>query len=170
MNYWTVLRDEWFAGWRVSAPDEPALADAIRRASVEHRIQRVCWHGPAGIAEGEVTDLGALLRTLRPDVDPALGHYMASEPPVVIFRGARAIRIELATDIWFPFVAGLLEAASPRMYDNAELAARHTPRLNAFLRDVRAAAERAGGTWALADPENYGTRYAEMTHVGGIEL
>ena len=56
MNYWTVLRDEWFAGWRVSAPDEPALAEAIRRASVEHRIQRVGSMFSVFFREGEVRD------------------------------------------------------------------------------------------------------------------
>jgi hypothetical protein len=46
------------------------------------------------------------------------------------------------------------------MFDNRELANRHTPRLNAFLGEVAAAARQVGGTFGVW-PDETGIRAAD---------
>jgi hypothetical protein len=61
------------------------------------------------------------------------------------------MQISLHSDIWFPWVHGISHPLHTRgrKFDNRILAQRHTPRLNAFLEAVGAAAEAAGGTLSL---------------------
>lgn len=126
------------------------------------------WDG--SIVEEPVSDVGGLLARLRPnDVDDS-DVLMATVAPVTI-RGTLVDRgdpgrsewfavpdhpfvtFSLHSDIWFPWVRGLLEEDDgPRWHDNRELAARHTPRLNQFLDAVRDATERLGGSLRLDEP------------------
>jgi hypothetical protein len=136
---------------------------------------RVCWHGRVGVEQDDVADLGALMSRLRPRAEEWTERFMAHVAPVEVWRSPYAIRFALATDIWFPQVLGVLDGdapppPAPPQRDNRALAACHTPRLNAFLADVRAAAERLGGTWRLVEPEGIGVRYAAMTGETGIRL
>ena len=96
---------------------------------------------------------------------------MGYQPPVAVRGGRGNVTIELATDVWFPRTVGLLEedapwAPAPPSYDNSDLAACHTPRLNAFLAAVREAADE----WELLEPEEIGVRYADMVDEAGIRL
>jgi len=61
------------------------------------------------------------------------------------------ISISIETDIWFPWVVGWFDEENDngmQFRDNTVLAARHTPRLNRFLVDVRAAAKSLDGIWS----------------------
>jgi hypothetical protein len=57
------------------------------------------------------------------------------------------VRFQLFTDIWFPWVSGVMDPAYQRdhMFRNP-LAQYHTPRSNQFIRGVRESTERIGGT------------------------
>ncbi|MDA0172568.1 hypothetical protein OJ998_25930 [Solirubrobacter taibaiensis] len=131
----------------------------------------ICWHENGTRREGEIVWLGALLEHLRPDALERESSFMGYQPPVAVRGGRGSVTIELATDIWFPRTVGLLEedapwAPAPASYDNADLAACHTPRLNAFLAAIREAADE----WELLEPEEIGTRYADMVDTRGILL
>jgi hypothetical protein len=151
----------------------PEEAPAGRRFETPGRI---CWQEPDGtLAEGDVADLGALLMRLRPDAVPWAGDlFMAREPPVSAAWRAGVCDIELLTDIWFPRILGVLDGNAPLppaepSQDNTALAGCHTPRLNAFLVDVRDATLELGGTWRLR-PDDGASRYAAMTAAHGIVL
>lgn len=134
-----------------------------------------------GIVEVVTSDLGRLLSELRPERSRTV---VRSAPPVVVVGGAydvdRAegicISVRLDTDIWFPRVCGMHEDLEedmeefPESYDNVELARRHTPRFNLFLREVRAATLAAGGTWELSDPGGISVNYQGAWNLDGIEL
>lgn len=47
------------------------------------------------------------------------------------------------------------------MFENCELASHHTPRLNAFLGEVAAAARRAGGSFGVCPSETAGQGYRQ---------
>ncbi len=134
------------------------------------------------IADVVTSDVGLLLRELRPERNPRV---TMSAPPIVVRGGSFTIEraeevsvsIRLDTDIWFPQVVGLREELddeadeSPDWYDNSALASRHTPRFNAFLQAVRAATIEAQGEWhfdlnlgGLAD------QYLDMCNADGIML
>lgn len=80
--------------------------------------------------------------------------------------------IQLYTDIWLPQVVGGLEhTRNPgkykhnevHLFDNRELANRHTPRLNSFLQSVKQLIEQRGGTWHYEDydsPDEYKPMYS----------
>jgi len=92
-----------------------------------------------------------------------------------VSRTPYAIRLALHTDLWFPRVAGLLDDDAPPFpappaRDNTTLAACHTPRLNAFLQEVRNNAVRAGGSWRQVEIEGIGRRYAELASESGVQL
>ena len=128
------------------------------------------------LVEGAVTDLGALLESLQPvpgSISPGLRrHYPAVRitgrrykdvrEGVPIDNSPHPMRIvaffTIHSDIWFPWVFG---SAHPqrdhiRMFDNRELANRHTPRLNAFLGEVADAVRGAGGTFCARPDESGG--------------
>jgi hypothetical protein len=56
--------------------------------------------------------------------------------------------IMLCSDIWFPRVVGWLDSEDP-YYDNSELAALNTPRLNRFLQKMKDLILSLGGKWQL---------------------
>jgi hypothetical protein len=121
------------------------------------------------LIECAVTDLGAVLESLEP-VPGCIAKGFMTHYPALRIRGRRyadvhqgvpvdlradplpvAVLIAIHSDIWFPWVFG---SAHPlhdyrRMFDNRELANRHTPRLNAFLGEVAAAARRVGGSFGI---------------------
>lgn len=131
---------------------------------------RLAHHGPDGrVVEGEVENLGALLRSLHP-AEAAVSGFLALDcPPLDLsgplldlahpersrwrsLAGTVLVRLAVRSDIWFPAVDGLLVGGEDdRRVDNSALAARHTPRLNAFLAQVHAATEAVGGRWEVDD-------------------
>lgn len=135
---------------------------------------RVAFYDAAGeLVEEDVADLGLVLKELMPRAweESPIGFSWA--PPLAL-RGPRIdtrdpagswwpsrpgrvqVRFETRSDIWFPWVIGLLadEPTGPdRRFDNRKLATRHTPRLNTFLAEARAATLQAGGVWALDEEE-----------------
>jgi hypothetical protein len=145
-----------------------ASADALRPPRI---TALMAWAGASGApVEGDVEDLGALLRSLRPADAAAGAPHMLSCPPLELDgplldvrhpertvwwrrRGRVVVDISVRSDLWSPWVPGVLAPAPDphrlTWYDNRPLAERHTPRLNAFLADVRRATEAAGGTWYL---------------------
>ena len=131
----------------------------------------ICWHEEGTRREGEIVWVGALLEHLRPDALARESSFMGYQPPVTVRGDRGSVTIELATDLWFPRTVGLLEedapwAPAPASYDNSDLAACHTPRLNAFLAAIREAADE----WELLEPEEIGVRYADMVDEVGIRL
>jgi len=135
------------------------------------------------IVEEEVGDVGALLQTLRPDVVERGGMFMRGAPPIAVegmtvpLSRDQEVRVEirLDTDIWFPRVMGILEEAPeegdlPEAFDNHALAERHTPRLNAFLNEVRTLTVALGGRWEVLEVDPFGADYAPMWNEGGILL
>jgi hypothetical protein len=151
----------------------PEEAPAGRRFATPGRI---CWQEPDGrLVEGEVAELGPLLKRLRPDAAPwAADLFMAHVPPVVVRAFKGVIDVDLRTDIWFPRILGILDGnaplpPAPPSRDNTMLANGHTPRLNAFLADVREAARALGGTWRLKPVDGL-PRYAAMTDELGVVL
>lgn len=119
--------------------------------------------------ERVVTDLGAVLESLEP-VAGSIPDAFKMHLPALRVRGRRytdvdegtavdrrsnpypvAVLFEIHSDIWFPWIYGSThpQCDYQRMFDNQELASCHTPRLNAFLAEVSAAARDAGGHFGL---------------------
>jgi hypothetical protein len=89
------------------------------------------------------------------------------------------------TDIWFPWVHGIIHHFRPchegiyplpvnhpvfgEMYDNRELASHHTPRLNQFLFEVYQLISQYGGKWEL-DASEGSLIYAKMCNTLGVAL
>jgi len=135
-----------------------------------------CYDPADQRVERVVADLGAVLASLEP-VPGSIPNGSMTHYPAVRVTGLRytvvdgripvdnrpnprpvAVYFGIHSDIWFPWVFG---AAHPlrdlqRMFDNRELAHCHTPRLNAFLRDVAAAARQAGGSFSVCPDETAG--------------
>ena len=64
--------------------------------------------------------------------------------------GSVRVRLRVYSNIWLPRVKGFLEPEPfdpDERYDNSPLASRHTPRLNAFLRQVAEATSARGGAF-----------------------
>jgi len=116
------------------------------------------------VVDRPVENLGALLRRLHPALrDEGAGH-MVDCPPIDV-RGTEVdvhgtdgrprrrteVRFSLRSDLWYPYVVGLLAPTFDveRRHDNRALALRHTPRLNAFLGAVRGATLALDGRWGL---------------------
>jgi hypothetical protein len=97
---------------------------------------------------------------------------------------AARLSIHVDTDIWFPLVFGalndwpakeqfylrdwqekIIDHAGRKWFDNSELAMRHTPRLNEFIRRARQLTSECGGTWEM----DVGTLYS-MWNEDGIVL
>jgi hypothetical protein len=121
------------------------------------------------VVVARTVDLGEVLHSLEP-VPGAIGRRFRERYPPVRITGPRLpyageppelaawdpddpieIRIAVHSDIWMPYVFGSVHplADHKRHFDNRVLANIHTPRLNAFLRDVAAVVEGAGGDWQL---------------------
>lgn len=142
---------------------------------------RLACYRPAGLVEEVVGDVGALLRELRPECLETRGRFMRAAPPVAIvgmaFPADRTeeirIQIRLDTDLWFSRVLGMLEEPDgdkPDWYDNHPLAQRHTPRLNAFLRELRALTLSLGGRWEALEVDAVAANYESQWDEHGIKL
>jgi hypothetical protein len=83
--------------------------------------------------------------------------------------------INLYTDIWFPWVMGMMEWTTGKQpgklqfFDNRELAFRHTPRLNRFLQSVKQLIEARGGC-LTSDCSDFYAYYGAMCSEDGILL
>ncbi|MGF1603723.1 MAG: hypothetical protein ACFCU8_17210 [Thermosynechococcaceae cyanobacterium] len=98
------------------------------------------------------------------------------EPDDQPYVSAAYLGIHLYTDIWFPRVKGFLERMESSteygddyMFDNTELAQRHTPRLNRFLQSVKQLIKERGGDLAV-DCSNFQDFYGSMCSDNGIIL
>lgn len=144
---------------------------------------RIAFYRGDTKVEEEVGDVGDLLRELRPDRIETCGMFMRGTSPVTVLGGSfpldwtreARILVRLDTDIWFPYVMGMIEdfpedGDKPDMYDNRELAGSHTPRLNAFLREVRQVTLDLGGRWSKLEVEGVAVNYANMWNELGILL
>lgn len=93
--------------------------------------------------------------------------------PLRIDKKDTFIKISLFTDLWFPWCVGLNlkkpAQTKENMYDNRQLAWRHTPRLNQCLTEIRQIVLDAGGTWEIGK-ENVHEEYQHMVTETGIEL
>ncbi len=85
-------------------------------------------------------------------------------------KGNIRIRLELHSDIWFPWV----HAPYPRrtyepFCSNHELAELHTPRLNILIESLAETTQALGGAWAI-DSEGSSTDYIQMVDPTGIQI
>ena len=153
---------------------------AIRRQGELAPSGTVSLYRENGIRDVTTSDLGEVLRELRPERTPRV---VQSAAPVVVRGGTFPINrdveivvsIRLDTDLWFPQVVGLFEEVPededrPDFFPNEELATRHTPRLNAFLAEVQEATLATGGTWKVIDLGGYASNYFGYLEPGGIAL
>lgn len=184
-----VLRREWADRRAVDlfAFTDAAMAPGAPRSSTV-RAWLAFYDAHDELTESWVTDAGALLASLEPvpgSIAAPLSAHMppvrvtgpsvpfAGEPPVAQRRADRplAVRFELHSDIWFPWVFGSAhpEADHLRMFDNRALAEKHTPRLNRFLAGVAQSARSRGGTWEV-DPDATGDAAVEWVEDTGIDL
>jgi len=100
--------------------------------------------------------------------------YIAQVSPLSISEiNQNHLQISLHTDIWFPWVVGFMTdkpvQSKEEMYDNRQLAWRHTPRLNQCLTEIKELVVKAGGTWEVGT-ENVHEEYQHMVMDTGIEL
>jgi hypothetical protein len=129
----------------------------------------LAWYDREGrVTGGEIADLATLL---EPDAAIISRGFREAFPPVRIIGTKVSFTVELHSDIWWPFIFGSAHtrANMTHYFDNRELAARHTPRLNAFLRETAAAVVAAGGTWEV-DRDETGTDSGRWVSDGGIAL
>ena len=150
-------------------------------------LSKVCYYDLSGsLIEAEITDLGLLLKQLRPEkVEHSIG-YMSHIAPITVSGLTKIdvqntrnnpvyISIKLETDIWFPWVVGFLEDCEPPlslndMFDNRELALQHTPRLNRFLSSVFNLVQELDGEWELSESDEECSFYERMCGIHSIEL
>lgn len=140
----------------------------------------VAFHDADGtVVERELSDLGTALEPFqapvrhRPPLE--LKAFDWSSPPDV---PEVEVVVRTYSDIWLPWTAASYDPDSPvrGFGDNRVLAARHTPRLNAFLAVLRDATHRIGGRWELdrdsLDPgavfqvDDHGVRLDADAHAG----
>jgi hypothetical protein len=121
--------------------------------------------------------LDQLLRRLRPDI-PKIDSWIGFAQAIELYGGDDDLSIQLHSDIWRPHIAGFMEDYERQgwaigtdlngdpivhqegeMYDNRELALRHTPRLNRFVQRVKQLTLDYGGKWTAegCDDPNNGT-------------
>lgn len=142
------------------------------------------------LIESECTDLAMLLTRLQPVPDCIPKGFRKHYPPLRI-QGTRleydsnaspkhhrtgkvpSVKVYMAihSDIWFPWIFGAVhkECDNIRMFDNRDLACRHTPRLNAFLRAVSAKVRALGGSWQL-HPDETAVHLERWISADGIRL
>lgn len=138
------------------------------------------------IKENYVHDLGTLSRHINGTVEDQYAAHVApltlkgSTLPLEndqILGDVARLDITLHTDIWFPWVVNFshaqwfreVEPAANGLYDNRQLALRHTPRLNRFLEGVRRATDNIGGAWKL-DQVSVHPQYRDQVSENGIHL
>ena len=127
---------------------------------------QVAWlDGTGRLFDTPVKHLELILEMDEP-VEGALDGFREPHPPVAISgpswsviqrasqglpTGPLELEITLYSDIWFPWIAGMGHplADHVRKFDNRVLAEKHTPRLNAFLREVHRAAVTIGSRLQL---------------------
>ncbi len=144
---------------------------------------RLAFYRDTGPVEEEVGDVGGLLRELRPECVETRLMFMRAAAPVTVLGMAVAVdstqevrvQIRIDTDIWFSYVMGMLEVpgedgVKPEWFYNDPLAQRHTPRLNAFLNDLRTLTLTLGGRWTQLEVDPAGENYADMWDEHGIQL
>lgn len=138
------------------------------------------------IRDRQMKDVGQLLRQLKPDkVQQFATTYMVSAAPVslkgfevhkledgnLLINTNETIEINLNTDIWFPWVVGFMEdkpaQSQEDMYDNRQLALRHTPRFNDFLYSLRTLTDSLDMAWEL---KHVHPSYNWMVNENGINL
>ena len=141
----------------------PELFGAMEGQEVE---SEVAWFDDSGrLVDGTTSRLDRILVLDEPNTWSLEGFKEPGPPTKLSGSSAQDIRtaqggdwdipvrmqISLHSDIWFPWVHGISHPLHTRgrKFDNRILAQRHTPRLNAFLEAVGAAAEAAGGTLSL---------------------
>jgi hypothetical protein len=140
----------------------------------------ICYYDETGaLVEKEVENLGLLLDELKDST--AIGYkprdtsdrspitILGGAWPITNFRWKPAVRIELCTDIWFPYVVGP-DFRFENFYDNRELANCHTPRLNGFLMGAREAAEKANAEWTWRNEEVGESLYWKWVTETGVLL
>lgn len=128
------------------------------------------WQGQ--LVEAEEEDLGELLLSLRMADREEFSTFMRKCNLVDIFpgqsinfndsgdpfwlKGRVELNITLYSDIWFPWVYGMMEPGYniEKRYSNHQLAESHTPRLNRFLCMIREATISIGGKWSLVSDTN----------------
>jgi hypothetical protein len=136
--------------------------DGIRWSNCEQQVKISYYSNQAG-QEGEIVTgwVGRFLdfqKRLRPEKFPFGLDADCSDivRPVTIDYYCYEIEwygIRLYTDLWFPRVVGWMDADAP-YYDNSELAALNTPRLNRFLQRTKELILSLGGTWELGNSYN----------------
>lgn len=144
---------------------------APRSSTVEAKL---AWYDGSGkCIEGLCTDLATILQSLEPVEDSIPTGFMKHLPPLRVtgprltynnqnpdhldlsLRDSAVVYFAIHSDIWFPWLYG---SAHPlcdhkHMFDNRELAQKHTPRLNNFLQDINNVVTQMGGTWSIYLPE-----------------
>ncbi len=166
------LHETWRTGRQINTrlTRPPRTTDAAKMS---------WFDASGSVVDGLVADPGALLRSITPDADAVSSRYMTTGWPPLTISGGRIhyegdppraqrtsssglLAFELHSDIWFPFVPDSghpwryvsgtpwsSDATPYHFFDNRALASRHTPRLNRFLTEAKAAIIDAGGTWEL---------------------
>lgn len=178
----------YLARGAMAGRDERELLETWWLSHYDHARQcypagaRVAIHGPDGNPrEVIVDDLGALSRSLHPENLPEEFILdFRTRAPVMMDggcqkNGERWFAIRLHSDIWMPWVWGFLEEEDRYplgpAFANHDLAMLHTPRLNAFLSEVRGATEAAHGTFdVLTEDAGSPFYYAWCVNRDGIEL
>lgn len=175
-NRWTVEQQPvlaWVA--RVPAAGLPAWRDEVFAAGDDLGVHRIPFGSGAEatsriafadvgevVVEDDIADLGQVLAA-APHTAP-----VRHRPPLQIAVTDGGGSISSCSDIWLPWCSARYEddAEPEDLADNRELAARHTPRLNAFLTRVRAAALDLGGTWELDRDVTYRSLLFELDDDG----
>ena len=191
-TYADMLAQEYAAGRALSLFDL-GLGAAPTRDGVLRTPARLCYFDSTGKAVSrDVDNAGELLARLRPDDIEAGDMFMAGISPVTVLsrtvtadelqspaKRLRAVQVRIAlyTDIWFRRVLGMLDLLTlpatngrSKLVDNAELAACHTPRLNAFVRSTRALALELGAEWRVSPAEGMATNYVDQVTEFGLDL
>ncbi|MBI5929425.1 MAG: hypothetical protein HY862_08960 [Chloroflexi bacterium] len=183
---WSLLRDAHNCGEVFEAGKGYPYSEFIARTLEKHGVvplpsmsdygmynpdayrctSLICFYNrERKLIQEKIEDTGALLQKLRPDPNETdVEFYILPTPPIYIFGDIwddkAIIRIELHTDIWFPWVKGFLDDPSEfpthydpqrKMFDNRILANCHTVRLNRFLEKVRELTLNHEGIWHGVD-------------------
>lgn len=129
------------------------------------------------IVESEVGNLYTLMNHLHPTTTETywITHYKPLELSSGIgieldkHTNSDYLRIDLHSDIWLPKIMGWMDSDPvdhiPR-YDNRELAACHTPRLNRFIANIHALTLEMGAEWICSGGERFSSYNPVLTETG----